>query len=347
MPSPYEIVVATRNRPEALALSIPRFLRQTAAPARIIVVDSSDDPSGPRRAVEEAARGAPVEVTFIEGPRGASRQRNVGVELVRAGIVMFPDDDSLWATDTAEEFLRVYDLDTAGAVGAVCGLPVVGFDAIDATAAAGGRYRISTGDVLDVKVARYRRHLAARTLPEPFVVLGKSFHARWTLPPWCAEHDVVPVEWMTGFRMSFRTDAIRAAPFDENLSSYSLFEDACASFAVMASGRMVLAARKARVYHHRFPGKRGNGRTLGALQILNRAYAVALHSPPGHPARQALHPFSKGKCRSYLVRAFSRFGLDRYLGALAATREVPRLAEVPQAGALEAYLAARRRVVGS
>ena len=114
-----------------------------------VVVDSSDDPAGPRRAVEEAARGAPIEVTFIEGPRGASRQRNVGIEFVRADIVMFPDDDSLWAIDTAEEFLRVYDLDTAGEVGAVCGRQVVGFDAIDAidaTAEAGARYRISMGN---------------------------------------------------------------------------------------------------------------------------------------------------------------------------------------------------------
>ena len=328
-------------------MSMPRFLRQTRPPARIIVVDSSDDPSGPERAVREASNGAPVEVTFVQGPRGASRQRNVGVELVRSEVTMFPDDDSLWADDTAAEFMRIYDLDEAGRVGAVCGLPVPGFEQVDGPGTAGGAYRTSASHELDVRVTRFRRHLAARTVPEPFVVLGRSFHAGWTLPPWCGEFDVVPVEWMTGFRMSFRTDAIRANPFDENLSSYSLFEDACASFAVMNSGRMVLAARRARVYHHRFPGKRGNGRGLGALQILNRAYIVALHSPPGHAARAALLPFSRGKCRSYLVRAFSRFGLDRFLGARAATRHVPRFVDLPQGRALETYLEVRREVIGA
>jgi glycosyltransferase involved in cell wall biosynthesis len=346
VPSPYEIVVATRNRPEALSLSIPRFLRQSVLPARIVVVDASDDPSASRRAVETASRGAPVEVLFIEGPRGASHQRNLGVTQVRSGIVLFPDDDSLWAVDTAEEFVRVYDLDVEGKVGAVCGLPVVGFDAIDAAEPAAG-YRVSARDAINPRIERYRRRFASRTAVEPFVVLGRSFHETWTLPPWCREHDVVPVEWMAGFRMSFRTDAIRASPFDENLTNYSLFEDTEASFAVMASGRMVLAARKARVYHHRFPGKRGNGRFLGALQILNRAYAVVRHSPPGHPARAAILPFSKAKCRSYLLGAWNRFGLDRFRGAVAATREVARLAEAPQERALATYLELRRAVTGS
>jgi GT2 family glycosyltransferase len=347
MPSEYEIVVATRNRPEALRLSVPRFLRQTLRPARIIVVDSSDDPAEPRRAVEEAVRGSGIEVIFIAGPRGASRQRNLGLELVRAGITVFPDDDSMWADDTAEELVRVYDLDVEGKVGAVCGRPVLGFEAIDRSLPADERYRISTVDVVDAYVSNFRRGLTDRTRPEPFVVFGRSFHAGWTLPSWCGELDVVPVEWMTGFRMSFRTDVIRACPFDENLSSYSLFEDVEASFAVMSTGRMVLGARRARVYHHRFPGKRGNGRTLGAIQILNRAYVIARRAPVGHPARAALYPFSKGKCWSYLTRAWSRFGFDRLRGAWAATREVPRLAGLPPERALEGYLEARRRVVGS
>lgn len=346
MASPYEIVVATRNRPDALGLSIPRFLRQTVPPARIIVVDASDDPSAARKAVEETSRGSSIEVRFVEGPRGASHQRNLGVRMVTSGIVLFPDDDSLWAVNTAEEFVRVYDLDTEGKVGAVCGLPVVGFEAIDAAEPAAG-YRVSARDALNPRIERYRRRLAERTAPEPFVVLGRSFLETWTLPPWCKEHDVVPVEWMAGFRMSFRTDAIRASPFDENLTNYSLFEDSEASFAVMASGRMVLAARKARVYHHRFPGKRGNGRLLGALQILNRAYAVVRHSPPGHAARAAILPFSRSKTREYLLGVWNRFGLDRYLGARAATREVGRLVDVPQDRALATYLEIRRTVIGS
>ena len=42
-PLGFDIVLATRNRPEALALSIPLMLSQSRQPGRLIVIDSSND----------------------------------------------------------------------------------------------------------------------------------------------------------------------------------------------------------------------------------------------------------------------------------------------------------------
>jgi hypothetical protein len=37
------VVIATRNRPEALALTIPLILGQSRQPEKLIVIDSSND----------------------------------------------------------------------------------------------------------------------------------------------------------------------------------------------------------------------------------------------------------------------------------------------------------------
>jgi len=53
----YDVVIATRNRAEALALSIPRLIAQSWPPSRLIIVDSSDNSAAVRAAVLAATDG--------------------------------------------------------------------------------------------------------------------------------------------------------------------------------------------------------------------------------------------------------------------------------------------------
>ncbi|MGF6862350.1 hypothetical protein ABIE69_002936 [Rhodobacteraceae bacterium MBR-64] len=58
----FDTVIATRNRPEALALSIPLILGQSRQPEKLIVIDSSDDHHAVKSVVEKAVRDWPGEV---------------------------------------------------------------------------------------------------------------------------------------------------------------------------------------------------------------------------------------------------------------------------------------------
>ena len=53
----YDAVIATRHRIEALKLSIPLLLAQSRPPARLIVIDSSDDHAPVAKTVRDVCTG--------------------------------------------------------------------------------------------------------------------------------------------------------------------------------------------------------------------------------------------------------------------------------------------------
>ena len=86
---------------------------------------------------------------------------------------------------------------------------------------------------------------------------------------------------MTGFRMSFRTEVIQQLRTSTRTSAATaLFEDVDASLRVLDTHCLV-AANRARVYHHKVPGSRDAERTLGEMYILNRGYVLSKHKPLG------------------------------------------------------------------
>lgn len=317
----YDVVIATRNRAAALALSVPQLMRQTVRPGKIIVADSSDDHDEIVRVVTEAVNsagaGTPVELEIEHCAMGLPKQRNAGLARVTADVVIYPDDDSLLEVDAAEHMLRCYALDEAGDVGAVCsaeGLqpPEGVLETVEKPS-----YEVRPSDKLKLAVQKRRSQIERAVCPDPFVLHGTS---RWGVrprPEWLGAENAVLVEWMTGFRMSFRTDVIRSVGFDERLQAYAVFEDVDASFGVMRD-KLIVGARNARIYHHKFPSGRGNGRFLGSMQLLNRAYVTCKHSGPGSDARRMLPRFSRFKALQYLGGMRSSFGRDRLAGARAA-----------------------------
>lgn len=318
-----DVVVATRNRLVALQLTLPLWRRELGDRGRIIVVDSSDEHSGVVDGVAAlTARGAgPVEV--VRGPVGLTRQRNVGLGLVTAPIVVFPDDDSVPFPGTLDAMLRVYALDTAWRIGAVCTAesPAPPEGVLQGPRA----YEPTFGDRLKQRVAHARARLERRWAPDPFIVHGRSRYGAFAMPDWAASEDIVAVEWMTGFRMSFRTEVIRRIGFNESMSQYGLFEDVDASFGVWRT-HLVVGARRGKIYHHRFPGPRGDPVRMGATQLLNRAYVVCRHAEPGSESRSGLLAYGRYKIAQYAAGAWkSGFNRGRLRGAVLAQRGVPGL----------------------
>jgi hypothetical protein len=130
---------------------------------------------------------------------------------------------------------------------------------------------------------------------------------------------------------------IRQVRFDENLTRYSLFEDIDASFGAWQLG-WVVGARKALVYHYRSPEKRDHGRTLGARQLLNKAYVIHKHSTPDHPAREWMNAFARYKVFQYRMGAMDSFGRERYEGAVAARAAIKKISSSNISNRPESYL---------
>jgi glycosyltransferase involved in cell wall biosynthesis len=323
--SKYSIVIATRNRPAALKLSIPRMLNQSRPPAQLLVVDSSDDHAATVKVVLEAVGSHPVDLSIFPCERGLTRQRNASLPLIKHSLVFFPDDDSIWFPAVASAQLDVYERDLDCQIAAVCGAEEM-TPPLDWQLASSGSYQMRRSHRLQQRVARLRAKVEDRFFPDPAKILGRSFYPPASaLPKWFAELDVVPVEWMTGFRMSFRTEVIRKVKFDEAFARYSLFEDIDASFGAWRHG-WVVGARKARIYHYRSPERRDHGMRLGFEQVINKAYLVAKHAPPGHPAHLAVAKFAHYKAMQYRIGRSGEFGKQRHAGAQAALKELAQLA---------------------
>jgi glycosyltransferase involved in cell wall biosynthesis len=336
----YSIVIATRNRLKALRLSIPRMLAQTCPPKQLIIVDSSDDHPSIKKAVREVAGAKPIPLIIIQSERGSSLQRNVGLALVDQPIIFFPDDDAIWFPGVAESIVTVYHHDTEHAISAVCA--VESTTPPDDFPLKKAGYKMSHSERLKQRLALLRAKIEDRFVPDPTRVLGHSFLGSVVLPSWLEAKNVVPVETMTGFRMTFRSAVIRQFGFDTNLRRYSLYEDRDASLGAWRTGAVV-AAKQAQVFHYKSPERRDDGYRMGVARLLNLAYVIAKHSPIGHPCRAGTLRFCRYTTFLYRVSTRDSNGRERYRGAKAALAEIPAFCTVIPELAAKCYLNALDR----
>ena len=342
MPVSFSTVIITRNRPAALSLSLPLHLTQTRLPERLLIIDSSDDPSPSRTLVEQIASSTSVRIEHQTAPAGSSLQRNIGLAQISSDVVFFPDDDSLLYPDTLAQMMQIYDLDTAEMIGGVCAtetrVPPAGV-LNDARTP----YRMRPRDRLRAKIGPARASLEDWLVPDPMKLVARQLQER--LPPseaWLAEKNAVWVEWMTGFRMSFRNDVIRNVGFNEHLGRYALYEDIAAGLGVLAGGRSLVAAKDAHIYHHRAPENRTGGRQMGVINILNRAYVVLRSGVANERIRASIIRYALFRIAQFAVGAKSEYGQRRLAGARAAYRILPELSNSPPHLLDEVYLRLRQ-----
>lgn len=331
----YDTIIATRNRPDVLRISIPTHLGQSRPPRELIVVDASDDHAPVAESVRVAAEacgraiGDGVRVMHSMPP-SSSRQRNEGMALSDADVLMFPDDDSLWFDGAAEAVMRIYERDTDGVIGGVS------FHEhrspprhlLEATGAAANDER-SLGEKLIYRFSPLRSQIERALVPSPMETAGRRLLAEHGVPGWLADVQATPVPYMHGFKMTYRGSALRAVGgFDETLSAYALYEDFDASYKVLRDA-MLVQADAAGVYHHRAPGRRAGGRRTGAMLMLNLAYVTCRHSPPGSKTRQQLRRYAKVRYLQYLPRSRSEFGRERLEGFRRARRFLDEMIACP------------------
>ena len=332
----YECVICTRNRPEALRLSIPLLLAQTRPPRRVIVADASDDHAEIARVVAELSADAACEVVVLNPPRGSSVQRNEGLKLVESEVVFFPDDDSLYDPDYAEHVMRIYDRDTDHLIGGVTGTHRARMR--DGEGEGAPAPQMALGPKLRQLISPARGRLERKLVLDPLISISWEARGRWTVPDWLAEVGGTPNCWVRGCRMSFRTEVIRAAEgFDEHLRNYATFEDVHLGFSIGRT-KIIAQAMQAMVFHMQFPGGRGSGRVRGATNIANRAYVVACHSQPGSVHRRRVVTYGMYRCLLYGAGGlWSAYHRQSFRGAIAVLRRLRPILLAPPEHAGEAY----------
>jgi glycosyltransferase involved in cell wall biosynthesis len=206
VPLAYSAVIPTKDRPDAIGEAIRVLLGQTRLPQRIVVVDASARPYAPP---DEPAAG--VEVVVVASRPSTSAQRNFGAREVETPIVLFLDDDVRLPPDYAETVLALWEAAGLEALGGVAGTPAV--------------------VPRQGPVSRALRRLLMLNYVDPSgeaMTLRRSGNVRYVPEP----RRAVRVPALGAGATAYRTDLVRAHPFDERFEGYAPGEDLEMAFRV-------------------------------------------------------------------------------------------------------------------
>ncbi|MCC6680132.1 MAG: glycosyltransferase family 2 protein [Phycisphaeraceae bacterium] len=305
----YDIILATRNRSDVLALSLPLLLAQTRPARKLIIVDGSDDPQPVRERVDSLHPPAGLQVIRLHAPPGLPAQRNLGLQHSDADVVMFPDDDTLLHPDAAERVMAVYEADTRQQIAGVAFEET--YDPPPAVCDQVGGQHKPLRDRLIYRLSPWRARTENVICPSPFTLLGHRGNKSRMQSGKSLPAGVKLIPFMLGFRMTFRRPIIARHGFDESMTGYALYEDMNASFAAQRDGVLVEAA-DALAYHHRVVGSRASPRRTGAILALNIMYVTCRYTAVDDPLRQSIKPYLRLRAWQYRMRRRNDFGQERY-----------------------------------
>ncbi|MFC1738367.1 glycosyltransferase [Planctomycetota bacterium] len=337
----YDVVIPTKNRAEALKLSIPLILEQVPPPKILIVVDASREQIHDQiiEVAKKAAENTSVVIKVLSSKANSALQRNVGLGYVESPVVIFGEDDCLWWAGYAKAIMHIYEEDKNGDIGGVCGRETPNTPP-GTNITTKGPYKMTISDRIRQKIGEFRHKFDYKFCPDPLWIHGRS---RWNVrpfPEWLWNIDSALVEFMGGGRSSFRTEVIRKYGFDKELgvyTGYAAYEDADASFKVLQE-QLLVGAHDAHICHYRAPSRRAKGFQLGFILLFNRAYIICKYSPPGSKARRMLKRFGRYKLALYSTAIFDSFGRDRVRGTLVALKSMDELLNCPAEGLRGKYL---------
>lgn len=227
------IGIATCGRKELLQKTVADIARQSEPPERIIIAPITKDLDVGELTLPKIIQSA---VSVVEGPAGASAQRNTILKSIgeSKGVILFLDDDFVMHKDYCRELRNIYvhNPEVVGTAGNVIadGINTAGIDFDNAV------NLVEDYSALEVEYLKDN---------------GTTY----------------------GCNMAFRSEVIRKNKifFDENLPMYSWFEDLDFSSRVSKYGRVVIVNRCAGVHLGQKSG-RTSGVKLGYSQVVNPFY---------------------------------------------------------------------------
>jgi glycosyltransferase involved in cell wall biosynthesis len=247
-------VIPTRNRVGPLRATLASLAGQSAQPAELIVVDSSEGAES-ERLCQESVPGLASRVRWFRAARrGAAAQRNEGVGKAVQDVVAFMDDDILLEPDC---FARLW--------AALEGDPKLG--GVSATITNQSYSRPGKATCLVYRLVHGREGTYAGRVIGPGV----------NVLPEDQDHlmEVVSVDWLNLGCTFYRRNALPDPPFPDHFTGYSLCEDLTLSLTTAKRGWKLANARTARIFHDSQPGdhKRSHA-DLAAMELVNRHYVM-------------------------------------------------------------------------
>ena len=220
------VIIATKGRPHAVVRILQLLERQSLRPTNVFV-------SATELCDVEQQNNTALNVQFLFGPAGSSRQRNLALEMIRSShdLVVFFDDDFAPASDWIAQCVAKFT--AASDVVGICG-----------------------GLIKDGAHGEAVSWEQAEALIKDPPVLPRQ---------------AIQVTSLYGCNMAFRLAAVQDACFDERLVLYGWLEDKDFSRTVGRRGRLVQDMAMHGVHLGLRTG-RTSGRKYGYSQIANSWY---------------------------------------------------------------------------
>lgn len=303
-------IIPTRNRTRSLERTLASLAEQSLQPARIVIVDASDDVSTEELCREIVRRddrwsGAVFELLWRPArTRGAAAQRNQAMPDIVGEAVLFMDDDVLFEPECIARLWTAYRSDPG--IGAASVLVTN-----EAYAAPGLAWRLLLRWLAGRKLESY----AGRCVGPAAIQMPADDPS---LP------EIVPIDWMPTGCALFRREALPAPLFDPFFEGYSYMEDTALSLRVGKTWKLV-NARTARLYHDSQPGEHKSDMTaLSRMEMINRHHVMTTllgRDTPSDIRRLAVYEFAR--VISLGLNRASRWKFRPALrGKLAALREI-------------------------
>lgn len=244
------VVICTMNRREDLLLAVKTIVAQTVPFLELIVVDA-----GAESDIEQAAGWLCVEagLTFVyrRSAPSTTRQRNLGADLATGDILLFLDDDIELESEYHAELLCVYRHHWHEGIGGAQGTQT------NICWQAPGKGR-----------AWYdRTFLLRRMVEEGETRVQPSGNGVRVASP----RQVMRVEFLQGFNMSFVRAVFLRYRFDESLSGYALKEDVDLSYRISRE-LPLYQTPDARLAHNRSSVARIDHRSRQKKEVVNNVY---------------------------------------------------------------------------
>ena len=123
------VVIATRDRPDALQRCLDALVRGAVLPAVVIVVDQSDGEATRNVVERQSTLTSTPRLCYVrDTPRGMSAAQNLGFARANTAVIAVTDDDCVpdvtWLARI--EATLAHDADLGGVTGRVLPLPAVG-----------------------------------------------------------------------------------------------------------------------------------------------------------------------------------------------------------------------------